>query len=93
MSMALLWSPSPTSEATLQILEHTLQILSGNSLKDFVVPKEYLKALLDTPIPDLPRVIAPEIADRFILRIASWLGMIVSRLDQGCRNEHWTLFT
>ena len=68
--------PHSTSKATLQILENALQTLSGNSLKDFLVPERYLKDLLQTPIPDLPTVISPDIDDRFTLRIVSWLGNV-----------------
>ena len=62
---------APISEATLQVVEHALQTLSKHSLKDFLLPEGYLKSLRETSIEDLPTVVAPNISDRYCLRIVS----------------------
>ena len=63
---------SAKSKATLQVVEHALQVLCGLSLKDFSVTEEYLDKLLSTPINDLAQLILPPVHQRYTLRIVSW---------------------
>ena len=81
---------STAPKATLQILEHTMQVLAGASLKNFQVPVEYEKALSKTKIKDLKKLKLEPISHRYTLRIVPCFMKKIWFSFQSWNNCHWS---